>query len=415
MLFTYLFPGRAKSMRHKSNTIHIVTLLISKIVFISSISAGCGSKTQSDPLEVWDQANDPVHFSDSYALTFADLPISGTSDIIPWSDTYWPHIFAGISTRWNGDSFASLFDYPLYTKEQVAQLSPKKLAELSPAEKYDLYMGSYQYPLVHSERRRTAGNHPAWAGLCHGWAPASLNFKEPKSVLVTSEAGVQIPFGSSDIKALLSLVQGHYSKAPAKFLGGRCNRDLKKDPIFSNDPECKDVNAASFHLVLTNELGIAKKGIIMDATRDLQVWNQPVFKFAARVDAEQPASPGAAQGTIKEVIITNEVTYGAESVAQWNAVIGTEYFNSVTVTYKYRLELDIAGQIVGGEWLSTERPDFLWVQERAKFTGYLALVETIYKESLKSKGIPNLANEPSESPTEQRTSVVSETVENVVP
>jgi hypothetical protein len=410
MLFDiFLSPERVNSMRRQFNT----TLLIAKILFNLSIFSGCGFQTQSNPLEVWDQKNDPLHFSDSYARKFADLPLSGTSAILPWSDTYWPSLFAGISVRWNGEMFSNLIDYPLITKDQIDQITPKKLAELSPAEKYDLYVGNFHYPLVRSERIRTGGVQPSWAGLCHGWAPASLNFKEPKSVLVTGKSGVQIPFGSSDIKALLSLVQGKPGSAPTKILGARCNKDLKNDPGSSSNPECKDVNAASFHLVLANELGLAKKGIIMDATRDLEVWNQPVFNYKAVVDAEQPASPGAATGTVKELIITNIITYGAESVALWNAVLGTEYFNSKTETYKYRLELDESGQILGGEWLSTERPDFLWVQEPAKFTGYFADLETIYQESLKSTGIPNPADQ---SPKEQAgSSAESNPEEPVVP
>ena len=35
--------------------------------------------------------------------------------------------------------------------------------------------------------------------------------------------------------------------------------------------------------------------------------------------------------------------------------------------YSYRLELDISGSIVGGEWLNELRPDFLWSMEKPEF------------------------------------------------
>ncbi|NBX17181.1 MAG: hypothetical protein EBR09_07440, partial [Proteobacteria bacterium] len=65
-------------------------------------------------------------------------------------------------------------------------------------------MGRFDFPTVQSERRRTSPAAAAWEGLCHGWAPASLEFNEPEPVTVTGENNIKIPFGSSDIKALLS-------------------------------------------------------------------------------------------------------------------------------------------------------------------------------------------------------------------
>ena len=47
-------------------------------------------------------------------------------------------------------------------------------------------------------------DEPAWAGYCHGWAPAANRFEEPLPVTVRNADGVEIPFGSSDVKALLT-------------------------------------------------------------------------------------------------------------------------------------------------------------------------------------------------------------------
>jgi hypothetical protein len=48
--------------------------------------------------------------------------------------------------------------------------------------------------------------------------------------------------------------------------------------------------------------------------------------------------------------------------------------------YEYTLELDPVGSVIGGEWISETRPDFLWVKEKAKtFTGKLSGLNAIYK------------------------------------
>ena len=49
---------------------------------------------------------------------------------------------------------------------------------------------------------------PAWQVYCHGWTAASIAFEEPAPILVTNPDGLRIPFGSSDIKALLTYLQG---------------------------------------------------------------------------------------------------------------------------------------------------------------------------------------------------------------
>jgi Transglutaminase elicitor len=49
-----------------------------------------------------------------------------------------------------------------------------------------------------------------------------------------------------------------------------------------------------------------------------------------------------------------------------------------TSEYRYWLELDRRGRIVGGSWITRDRPDFLWAQSRPEFEGYFADVERIY-------------------------------------
>jgi hypothetical protein len=58
-------------------------------------------------------------------------------------------------------------------------------------------------------------------GLCHGWAPASITYAEPKPITVTNADGITIPFGSSDIKAQLTYFAAEYAQGVTKFVADR--------------------------------------------------------------------------------------------------------------------------------------------------------------------------------------------------
>jgi hypothetical protein len=261
-------------------------------------------------------------------------------------------------------------------------MMPKsRIARMSPAEKYDIFIGNYQYEVQKQERNRTSHSRQRWEGLCHGWAPASMLFEEPDAVTLEGANGIEVPFGSSDVKALLSFYVGQVADAPTRFLGERCNEDLRRRPEAGKRPECRDTNAGAFHVVLANMIGLQKRGFVIDKTRDLQVWNQPVWSYAVAVESESSeASPGAAPGTAKEITLAVDVTYGVEVQAHWDA-LGDDSA-SQTAHYRYRLELNRHGAIIGGEWLTAERPDFMWMQEAPEFDGYFAPLEKIYEAAV---------------------------------
>lgn len=332
--------------------------------------------TSSNTNEAWNARNDPMRLRADYERTLARLPLEGTLTTAPWSDTYWPSQEAGISNRWreDGDPFA----YTSPTFEALTSMSLAQRSTLSPAEKFDALTGNFDYPLVARERRRTSPNNAAWEGICHGWAPAAINFTEPKPVLATGANGLEIPFGSSDIKALLSYYQGEISKAPAKLLGSRCNADLSTNPEAATNPECRDTNAGAFHVIIANQLGIRHEGFVADVSRDVQVWNQPVYAFTSKVTGYQPASEGAAPGTVQEALIETSMRYTVEILPNWNAVNGTPQHSDGEKVYSYRVELNDVGQIIGGEWLTEDRPDFVWTKERPQFKDYYAPLAALY-------------------------------------
>jgi hypothetical protein len=344
-------------------------------------SLGCNLMPQdSDTKEAWDGINSPLNFSNSYELTMSKLPLSGKLAKEPWSDSYWPSKKGGIRHQWHGSAilFGSLRSPSL---SHLKRMSEKKISRLSPAEKFDALNGNYQYDLGKEERARTSPFESSWHGICHGWAPAAMMFEEPQPVTLTSRDGITISFGSSDVKALLSYYVGQVAKSATRQLGGRCNIDLRKNPEKAFLPECRDTNAGAFHLVLTNELGILKKGFVMDRTRDAQVWNQPVFEYSSSVmKTTMGSSPGAARGTVKELTVRSLVKYTIEIDPQWEALGDNSPFE--TADYRYVLEINNSDEIIGGRWLTEDRPDFLWAQETPKFSGYFQALSDIYQASI---------------------------------
>jgi hypothetical protein len=345
--------------------------------------AACGSHANdaSSAKEEWDAQNQPLTLSAGYVHSFSQLPVEGVLEKTPWTDDYWPSYQGGIAKRWK-DSSSDNFSYRTPSRGRLQRMSEADLARLSPAEKFDIFIGDYRYGTVAIERSRVSPDNQTWEGICHGWAPAAINFEEPKPVLLANQDGIKLPFGSSDVKALLSYYQGQINRTRAPILGGRCNIDLATNPARALDPACRDTNAGAFHIVLANQIGIRKQSFVADVTRDYMVWNQPVHAFTSRVLRTQEPSPGAAPGTVEEKLIETVMTYTVEVDPQWDALVGTPGHSDNSATYLYRIELDGNGEIIGGEWESEERPDFLWTQPRPEFFGRWSSLETIYRAAI---------------------------------
>lgn len=88
----------------------------------------------------------------------------------------------------------------------LKELHEYKLAELSPAEKFDIYTGKYSYPTVYKIRKNNSPNQTDWFGLCHGTVAAAMSFEESKSITVTNDDAITFDFYASDLKALLFLL-----------------------------------------------------------------------------------------------------------------------------------------------------------------------------------------------------------------
>jgi len=314
--------------------------------------------------EGWDSSSNPQIMSFYFTKDFLKLPLSGTVSASEkyWSGDYWALKKGNINFRWYARNKIG-FNLNSPTKERARQMSIPELAELSPSEKYDLYTGRYDYPLRNEVSRIADPSAETWEGICHGWSPASMNHNEPRPKLLKNPDGIEIPFGSTDIKALISYYYAYSYSAPNTHqMGRRCF----KDPTMFRGPEerdCnEDLNAGAFHLVLANRIGLDGKGFVADLQRFKEVWNHPITSYKSQVLTRSAGS----------VKIRTTITYVYENGFDWQTIKDTAKQEYKTAVYDYFVELDSEGNVTGGEWISKMRPDFLWlVSKPRQFTGTL--------------------------------------------
>ena len=374
-----------------------------------------------------------------------------------------------------------------------------RVANLSPLEKYSLLIGDYDYRLVNKFAKPGDASLSSWQGYCHAWAPVSLHYPEPNPASAVNQDGIEIEFGSSDIKAVMISSYAERVKVSfnsfmngigrrignvfkriggatvpdpdATFVGQRCTKRFlypttkikngrevfsdygdpsgipdseyrevveafrdkavalrffpeggpsPADPEFvqkvmanKEDSACRDVNAGAFHLVIGNQLGLNREGFLIDKTRDVEVWNQPVFRYDSEVLGWSAPDAGASPGTDRVVRVKTRLYFADDTDYGWAfwyptlpALFGiqspftSEYerYQQFLIRegdltepgrypegildyadYEYKLDLDRGGVILGGEWITFDRPDFLWLFRKTGFTGDYEKLNSIYK------------------------------------
>jgi hypothetical protein len=329
----------------------------------------------------WDESNDPSTWNSSFQFKLDKLPTTGQSSKIPWSDTYWPSYKGGIANRWQDETNNSPgFQYKLYKLEELKNGSVD-LNILSPAEKFDIFNSRYDYPLLNSEWHRTHPSDASWEGICHGWTPAAIYYEEPKNVTLKNKDGLEIQFGSSDVKALLSYFLAQFASGheETQFIGERCNTDIQENPEKADSPECADANAGTFHVMLTNMIGLAGKAFTSDIDRSIEVWNQPLTKYEYTLGNTSEPTNTSAPGTVKVQSVSLTMYYVKETYPSATA------HEPLILNRKhdYVLDLDADGNILGGSYdeNQSDRVDFMWSEEVPAFFGDLERRDTIYKAS----------------------------------
>ncbi|PID48799.1 MAG: hypothetical protein CR991_09795 [Proteobacteria bacterium] len=316
----------------------------------------------------------------------------------PWSDDYWGIYKGMLGARYADPDFPESYDWKTNADYIIAHpaidilesRSATRINRLSPAEKYDALLGDTEGSLTQAmwmEGKRyydANGEVESWMGLCHGWATAAYMLPRPsQAITLLSPDNIPIKFFPSDIKALGTLLWAN-AASRTKFIGGRCNdkepeTDAETGRITSE--RCFDTNPGTWHLAIVNQIGVAKRSFVLDATFDYEVWNQPAYAYEYTYFNPQTrqAVDQLADATISLDDYTNDkfkrfrshktrsvvgiamtVTYVVETWPRQNETDSPENDSVQEVVYEYDLELDENGVIIGGEWYRNRHPDFLW-------------------------------------------------------
>lgn len=385
---------------------------LTTLFVLLTLGAGCAAapagtqvKDEPGPLseggkeDRWNWRNDPDRFDGDFVFELAELPLEGRAEAVSWPSTYWPTFEDGPQVRWQGQEVLSpveLYDQAFngwVPDDGFMDLVPFRTNGCSGDWDEEYYDGLG--PLA-SHVSRNMGNRRSrdgvdsdgdgevdecddndgletWWGLCHAWVPASL--LENRPLRAVEYNGVTFEVG--DIEALLILA---YNRAPAAMIGGRCNDGADDDNEVGRDENgratnvgCRDTNPGSFHVIMTNRLGLEGRGFAMDRTYDYQVWNQPVTGFEVthqeEIDLARANELLGLTGDTYEYNADAVTFFEVRSSLDWitEAHASTTPANASsyerTDRFHYILELDAAGRIIGGEYIGSSRerhPDFLW-------------------------------------------------------
>jgi hypothetical protein len=317
---------------------------------------------------------------------------------VPWSSTYWPTCQGGIGARYADPLFPKSTDWKQnhsYLQEHpaagiVAAGNPAALDLLSPAEKYDLLVGDDAWSLTSAaweEGSRLAqefGTVESWQGICHGWAPAAYMLQRPvyKVIMPAADGKTRIVLYPSDIKALGALLWAK-TRPSTRFIGGRCNEKNPPHDQYGRilSQSCFDTNPGTWHMSIVNQIGLAKRSLVLDATYDYEVWNQPAYsyEYAYFNPKTLRLADNLDEATVARADFSNDryAHYRAKNTQFFVGIAMNFYYIVETVpthkdhdspsddaarkvSYLYDLELDADRNIIGGEWYHLQHPDFLW-------------------------------------------------------
>lgn len=348
-----------------------------KQVFLACVLMLSTLSAKAEITREWEDYSNPSIRSNSYEYSLARLPLSGSPRDTQklWANDYWPRKKGLINLRWNARQPVG-FKLKSPAKAEAMMMSEEQLATLAPSEKLDILNGDFEFSLVKEVDEIADKSAALWHGICNGWAPAAVNHNEPTPKVLTSVDGIKVPFGSSDIKALLSYYYAyHHEVESTRQMGKRC---------LLIGPGCdEDLNAGAFHIVLTNDVGLRGESMIADVERGRQVWNHAVNEYKTTIVEDNLApAKDSAKGTVRRVHVKTDMTFVQEIKANsWFPTNGTpDHINGVR-NYEYTVDLDVSGKIIGGKWISKVRPDFIWSMDKVKvFNGRFARLSELLND-----------------------------------
>lgn len=288
----------------------------------------------------WDFRNSPGRLQTQFEYLFENLPLEGAVDDVPWAETYWPYYQDGINARWQGKDVLSPAEK--YDKAFKDWTPPDNFMELRPWSSSTCEFDQEYYDALGPVAKwtdRNKGNWRAhngidddadgvedkdecgfgenkdydgvetWWGICHAWAPAAMMEKEPLQPVERNG----VTFEVSDLKGLLI---SQYDRTDAFMVGGRCNeKELERDEEGRlKRSECRDLNAGSWHVIVTNLIGKDKRPFVIERTTNYEIWNQPFAGY--RITEQREITLDEAHGLLNVDPLTDggtgELVHGVE-------------------------------------------------------------------------------------------------------
>ncbi|KAJ3091685.1 hypothetical protein HK102_013818 [Quaeritorhiza haematococci] len=212
---------------------------------------------------------------------------------------------------------------------------------------------------------------PTWFGLCHAWAPAAILEPEPRCPVTYNG----VTFEINDLKALIiQLYDGSHIRTV--FGGNRCNDAQPQLDQYGRYAsfECRDLTPDFWHLAVTNIMGIRGQSFVVDIDDKAEVWNHPLHTYTFQQETISLQEGARRYGLNDYPFNPRAVSLAQVNMRFWFMVETTQNAAFVrsgraneflrTRDLEYFLELDEAGNIIGGEWVGgskTSHPDFLWL------------------------------------------------------
>lgn len=299
-----------------------------------------------------------------------------SGDRKPWLGYYFPFQEGGVAARWQSpergnyrmlsEDAAGRQIPEARVREIVRALSPEQLEQLSPTEKMDIYLGFYDFRITRRELE-TRGprrlNPPAiWEGFCNGRCAAGMLQSEPRhAVDVVNPDGINVHFQPNDIKGLLSASYFYVERYQQMGIPNVLDR-----VVFEGRPD-----AGAFDVAVRTLLGEKQRAFVVDIDPGKEIWNQLAVGYDRRLSAVSevaaplPALPNATHFADVELkLYYLRDLRGAQLYnGDTSALAEKNGAGVASITYVYRLYLDQAEQVVGGEWRTQRPPDFLWFPE----------------------------------------------------
>ncbi len=356
-------------MAPQLNNLHYMHVL-GRLIFVVSMILGSFAQAQSyqRDLEYFRGALGIWGFSDENMDRFYN-PYVGPTDYrlseahAPWSGNYFAMKHGGIANRWQiGEKrYPRLHQLP--NRDEVLNMTAEEVNRLSPAEKYDIFVGDYDYTVTKRElfnRGPMRGLKPKiWEGFCNGVRCASGILPEPKtSIIVQNHDGINIKFQSSDLKALAGAAY-FFVERYAQMGGPTANTKAEAQP-----------NAAAFDLALRYFLSQKKKSFMVDANLGKQIWNESVIGYHREVSPPQGLTPDEQwqrPWAIAKVKVEGYLeTLGEVDIKKTNGptvhkIVAGELHENLPISYV--LYIDAQGNAFDGTWNRAKNNrgvDFVW-------------------------------------------------------